>query len=115
MRRRSLILGAVFASAFAASYLLAATGQLPAEWGGPSTALWTGLLGAALLTIGIGLNWWFWRMLMMVARTRPGRPRDASDAHYYAAVGAASVSSYSAPPDCSGGASSYGGDCGSGV
>jgi protein-S-isoprenylcysteine O-methyltransferase Ste14 len=119
MRRRSLILGAVFAGAFAASYLLAASGQLPPEWGDPGAPLWSGLLGAVLLTIGIGLNWWFWRMLMTAARPRSWpqarRSRDASDAHYYAAVGAASMSSYSSPADCSGGASSYGGDCGSGV
>lgn len=57
MRRRWLFLGAVFASAFVGSSLLAATGQLPSDWGGPGAALAIGLEMAVLLTIGVVLNW----------------------------------------------------------
>jgi hypothetical protein len=115
MGRRSLVLMAVFAGTFAASYLLAAAGQLPADWGGPETALATGLELAVLLTIGVVLNWWFWRILMSAARTRTRGSRAASDAHCYSAIGAASMmGGHSSPVDCSGGAGSFGGDCGAG-
>ncbi len=114
MRRRSLILGAVFGGTFAASYLLAAAGLLPSDWGGPGAALRTGLVGAVLLTIGIGLNWWLWQVLMRAARPR-GRHHRAAHGAYGEASAVYAGGDYSAPGDCSGGSSSFGGDCGSGV
>jgi hypothetical protein len=114
MRRRGLILGAVFGGTFAASYLLAAAGQLPADWGGPGAALQIGLVGAVLLTIGIGLNWWLWQVLRSAARPRGGHHRAGRGA-YSEASAVYAGGDYSAPADCSGGASSFGGDCGSGV
>jgi hypothetical protein len=98
MRRRWLLLGAVFASTFAAVYAL---------WMATGAAL----VVAALVTLVVGLAW------RDIGAGRRARDREyvADHAYYGAAIGAAYVAdSYTSPADCSGGAGGFGGDCGAG-
>jgi hypothetical protein len=100
MRRRWLFLALVFAATFAATYVL---------WAAPSVG--PALIVAALATLVVGLAW------RDIGAGRRARDRQyvTDHAYYGAAIGAAYVAdSYTSPADCSGGAGSFGGDCGAG-
>jgi hypothetical protein len=93
MRRRWTILALVFAGTFAATHLLWAAG----------VGLALGI--AALVTLVAGYG----------GRRRSRDHEYIADHAYYGAIGAAHVAgSYTSPADCSGGASSFSGDCGAG-
>jgi hypothetical protein len=113
MRRQWLILGAVFACTFAASYVLAMVGESSSAGNSPVTIAVLALIGAGVTTLVVGCAPWIGRTMGGSQRSR--RVRNASDAHVYGAAYAAGGSS--APVDCSGGAGSFSGgaDCGGGT
>jgi len=69
MARRWLILGLVFAGTFAATYLLAVTGQLSATPGTPLDSAGTALKAAAMLTLIAGYASWGWRVIRAGSRS----------------------------------------------
>jgi len=70
MRRRWLILGAVFASTFAASYVLAMVGEPSSAGSSPVATAMLALIGAGATTLGVGCAPWIGRVLFAGQRSR---------------------------------------------